>query len=132
MSNTQGANSFALDLVRKGLSVRKRTTKEISRIIQNLFTNIVIKTPVDKGIARGNWNLSLGTPDESFSDQRKDQSGSNTIDKGNQNLADFNLGKTVYITNSTVYIRRLEDGHSNQAPNGWVKTAIERTRRRLK
>jgi|APSaa5957512535_1039671.scaffolds.fasta_scaffold05576_4 hypothetical protein len=43
-------------------------------------------------------------------------------------------GKSVntIVVNRVPYIRRLEDGHSNQAPNGFVKTLIKKIRRKFR
>lgn len=130
MSNYSSALEFQLSLQRSGEGLRKRTRTEIIRIVQNLFTEIVAGTPIDTGVARSNWNLSSSGRDTFFSDQRKDFQKS--LIEGYRNSQVFKLGDTIHITNATHYIRELEYGKSKQAPMGWVRIAVERTRRRLR
>ncbi|NTX09022.1 hypothetical protein, partial [Myxococcus sp. CA040A] len=43
-------------------------------------------------------------------------------------LEDSKLGDTVYVTNNLPYARRLEFGHSAQAPRGMVRVTVARLR----
>lgn len=129
MANKQAANDFALNLGALTGTLRKRTDSEIGKLVLNLYTRVVIGTPTDLGVARSNWNLSLGNADESFSSDVKEVDS--MISDAESKLINLSGAQTIHITNATVYIRRLEEGHSKQKPNGWVKVAVERTRKRL-
>ncbi len=84
-------------------------------------------TPVDTGWARANWIASVGdsprepvgTPDNISSAEGEQSASLGTVltytrDKGK-----------LFITNNVPYINRLNDGHSKQAPAGFVQRAIE-------
>lgn len=91
-------------------------------------------TPVDKGRARGNWQIGIGAVPSGLI-AIEDRDGAATITRESAKvLADAlreNPFQTLWITNNVPYIDRLEDGWSKQAPDGWIRLAVERTRRRL-
>lgn len=103
---------------------------------------IVLKTAVDTGRARGNWQTTVDTapPDKEVkkafpakSDKKaKDANGTqvatDVINKGSAEIAKVQPFSTTYITNNVPYIIWLEDGSSKQAPNGMVKLTIEELR----
>lgn len=82
---------------------------------------VMRKTPVDTGRARANWNAAVGSPDRNVdeglraSDVRSEQAAAE------QEIADFGPGESLFITNALPYIPPLEDGHSEQAPQGMIK-----------
>lgn len=78
---------------------------------------VVFATPVDTGRARSNWIPSLNTPD------------TRTVEPGQKPDAEaaisaYKLADTIYISNSLPYIQRLNEGHSKQAPAGFVDIAV--------
>lgn len=78
-------------------------------------------TPVDTGHARRNWIPSVGTPntEEAQSDAAYAQGVA-------QVLAYELANGALWIANVVPYIRRLNYGHSQQAPPGFVEMAIDR------
>jgi hypothetical protein len=90
------------------------------------FSEIVRLTPVDTGLARGNWNLSFDKPDGTR--QRPAPTGQAAIQRARQLLGANRRGvgtkKQVVIANSLPYIRRLEYGWSQQAPQGMVRITL--------
>jgi hypothetical protein len=76
------------------------------------------------GRARANWIPTLGTPYNGMV-ERKDRQGAATIALLAPITADFRLGTTVWISNNLPYMDRLNNGHSTQAPVGFVEMAIE-------
>ena len=94
-----------------------------AKIVLELFTRIVLKTPVDTGRARGNWQLSLRSPAEAvLSDTQA--SANQIIEAGIAKLNTLGFGDTVWISNNLQYITFLEDGSSTQAPTGMVKVSL--------
>lgn len=107
---------------------------------QNLFVRalclkidrqVVLKSPVDKGTFKANWNVSFGSPDTSVTDKtdtspiKTVNSSSASIIAANNKLKTYKTGTTVFITNSMPYAYRLEyEGWSKQAPQGMVRTTI--------
>lgn len=92
----------------------------------DLFADIVADTPIDTGRAMNNWNISVGTPDRSITEE----SGSDGSIKGAKQgqavatLANVPFGSTVWISNSLPYIVSLNEGSSDQAPANFVENNI--------
>ena len=86
------------------------------------------KRPAPKGYvggrARANWIPTLNTPSQVPS-ERKDKQGSATIALLAPVTQNYRLGDTLWLSNSLPYIVRLNEGHSTQAPSGYVEMAIE-------
>ncbi|THD35710.1 MAG: hypothetical protein E7773_10205 [Sphingomonas sp.] len=73
---------------------------EALRVMSGIFTDLTapppVGTPVDTGVARNGWQLDLSQP----------------------------LAPEVY--NDVVYINALNNGHSQQAPAGFIEAAIDK------
>ncbi len=117
---------FNLDLS----AVRKRIGQKVvvaqKKIAFNLLDGIVNMTPVDTGRARGNWLVSLGSPDLSFRWDTKDSGGGSTIAAGSTKIQELQTYGAIYITNNLPYIVALEKGRSGQAPVGMVQVSLDR------
>lgn len=71
------------------------------------------------GHARSSWNAEIGTVPAATSGEGADAAVFAVIDE-------MNVGDTLIMACSTPYIRTLEfDGHSQQAPDGFVRPACE-------
>jgi len=84
-------------------------------------------TPVDTGWARANWVPSLGgePASEPVGSKISVLSAEAATQSGLGSLLNYKLLiGPVYITNNVPYITRLNDGHSSQAPKGFVQAAI--------
>ena len=93
--------------------------KELSAL--DLFSSIVLETPVDKGVLRNNWFASLGAASSERTDS-KDKSGQGTIARIKSILSATNLESDVYMTNNLPYVIPIEfDGISGKAPEGMVR-----------
>lgn len=107
------------------------TQQQLDRMIRMLaleaLSRIVLKTPVDTGRARGNWQVGINRPPKGEA-ERSDPGGGGTIQAGQAALANLPPYPIVYITNNLPYIERLEHGHSGQAPQGMVGVTIEELR----
>ena len=105
------------------LPALRRFTDEIA---VDLWSRIILRTPVDIGIARGGWIASLGEPSE-FSPIRIDKEGSATIAEAIAVLSPTrNPFEPLFLSNNVIYIQPLEDGHSRiQAPQGMVAVSLE-------
>lgn len=93
-------------------------------IIIELFSSVVLDTPVDTGRARGNWIYTLAIPDLNNADKSVDPSGSHAIDRINRLASGED--STNHLTNNVPYILNLENGSSVQAPHGMVKKNLLR------
>jgi len=84
-----------------------------------ILRRLVLKTPVDTGRARGNWQVDEGQPPEGEL-ATTDLNGSATIDRGSAQLQNLPNFPHVWIVNNVPYIERLEHGWSGQAPAGMM------------
>jgi len=103
----------------------KKTIEENEKMAKNVFQGSVFelnakvkeRTPVDTGFARNSW---LVTKNSSYAGRPGGNSGTESI----LNVKSANLGDALYINNGAEYIKKLEDGHSAQAPAGMVAISI--------
>lgn len=122
------------------------------------FSEIVKRTPVDTGRARGNWQIGIGAaPVGTLA--RTDKGGAVTTNDAALKIVGAALPRypVIYITNNVEYIVVLEsggfkppnpgpskdkrkgragrvlvrDGYSVQAPRGMVALTLERLRREV-
>lgn len=96
------------------------------------YRRIVLKTPVDTGRARGNWDMTIGSPATGASDTigplEPKPAGwkSGDVTSGLQAIQSLKPFETIYITNNLPYIRRLEeDSWSQQFTAGMVASTVQ-------
>lgn len=111
---------FALALKKFGEVTREEAKVIFQKITIDLDTRVVLGTPVDEGVARGNWYPSLNSPSSSMDENKKDKSGGAAISAATGIAMGAKLGDTIWLTNNLPYILPLENGHSQQAPQGMV------------
>lgn len=107
------------------LELEKATIKTVRTLALAIDQGLVLSTPVDTGRARGNWLPSLNAPILKADENTNDINGSGAIAKMSSLLPSVKFGDTIYITNNLAYIGRLNDGHSAQAPAGFVEKAVQ-------
>ncbi|MBP8005312.1 MAG: hypothetical protein KAZ18_00170 [Acinetobacter sp.] len=106
------------------VKVKQDAEKLISNIGMDLIQGVIIGTPVDEGVARGNW-IASDEPDKTFDKNRKDPTGQGTINKAFVFFSQkAKLGSLIYLQNNLPYIEKLENGSSDQAPKGMVSTTM--------
>lgn len=82
-----------------------------------------MKSPVDTGRFRANWTVSYGPTTQTVTGL--DRTGIETINRGLRLIQLMNPGQDeLWITNRLPYARRLEYGHSGQAPAGMVRLTV--------
>lgn len=109
------------NIINKG---NNRQNQFVRKLCLKLNRSVVLKSPVDTGRFRANWNIGFDSPDTSTT-KNTDASGSSAIAKAKSILTGDLTGKKIFITNSLQYAYRLEyEGWSNQAPQGMVRITI--------
>jgi len=101
---------------RTGLSI----DKAVIAVCAKASTEIIRKTPVDTGRARGNWFATIGNTSTDTSEVRTDGEAIGDAITTSMKAS----GNIFYLTNNLPYIRRLEYGYSKQAINGMVRLTI--------
>lgn len=125
---------------------KKNVEKELSQIFRagalEVFAKVIQGSPVGKrqlwkvnknrgkrklipkgyigGNFRGNWQASVNTPIAGILPKAytRTERLAKTLHAG------IKLKDILYLTNNLPYAQRLEEGHSTQRPNGWVRTTV--------
>jgi hypothetical protein len=113
------------DIVRVRGLIRSRSDKLLQALFLEAHRRVVLKTPVDTGRARGNWQPTIGEPAGGTNEDALDKSGGATIAEGAGVAKQLKFGDTAYTVNNLPYINRLENGWSQQAPQGMVAVTVE-------
>lgn len=113
-------DQFARRLKKLGRLVEVNGAKAVRETAVAVSQTVILATPVDTGRARSNWLVGLGAARD---DQVEPVQATAAIARNSSSIAGFRDGR-LHITNNLPYINRLNEGHSAQAPAGFVETAI--------
>jgi len=91
-------------------------------VLWDLGAEVVDRTPVETGRARGSWLLTLNTPTKQYT--RRDPTGDATIRAMLIVIQAMEDCEDAVLYSNCPYMGRLENGHSRQAPNGMLAGAI--------
>jgi hypothetical protein len=104
-------------------------------IVAEALTLVILGSPVDSGAFRGNHRVSIGSPDNGYDPslgQRSPPRGGlemETFDRESAKISALSVPFTVaYIQNNAPYAGKLENGSSQQAPEGVYETAANSLR----
>ncbi|MBB76528.1 MAG: hypothetical protein CMJ75_18645 [Planctomycetaceae bacterium] len=119
-----------LDKLNEELRVFAKTlAPDAVRVLQQsialqVLSGVVLKTPVDTGRARANWQVGISTPPKGIVSEDTDP-----ISKGTPTIVGNALPfSVVWINNNVEYVAILETGTSQQAPAGMVDVTLEEVR----
>jgi len=119
-------SSKSFNIAMNGLALtfpKEKATLVVKKIALEVLSRLVLKTPVDTGRARGNWQVTVNSPATTWEDT-KDKGGGATIGKGTSVIMAEDDLPHFWITNNVPYITRLEEGHSDQAPTGMAENTV--------
>lgn len=119
MSNEAFKRNFSALMDR----VREKQELVVRRVGLDLYSNLVMKSPVDTGRFRGNWQVGVGSVNTDTS-AAPDPGGGGAIAGAAEKLKGAPLAGVIYFTNSLPYAKPLEYGHSKQAPQGMVRLTV--------
>jgi hypothetical protein len=95
----------------------------VRKIALDMFRRVIMKSPVDTGRFKGNWQVAIGSiPAGTL--KIDDKSGNATMAKVTAEVLGLRAGQVIYLVNNLEYARPLEYGHSKQAPAGMVRLTI--------
>lgn len=114
--------------------IEKASEKTVRATAIEFFSRIVIRTPVGnpttwKGTApagyvggrlRANWQATINQPAQGDVNN-VDPSGNGSTGRIEGVLGNYKLGQTAYLANNLPYAARVENGWSQQRPQGMVK-----------
>ena len=118
--------SFSADLSRFEDKVKNRLLVVPRKVALEVLRRVVMRTPVDTGRAKGNWQVSVGSPTLGET-ERKDKTPKGVADIAESipTIESWDAANVaIFIMNNVPYIQRLEDGYSDQASSGMVKLTV--------
>ena len=118
------ARTFSLDIAAFVAKAGDRADLVVRKVALDMFSKIVVKTPVDTGRARGHWTAGVNNAPSGLTG-RLDKSGAGAIAGIAATVSTARAGDRIYLANNLPYILKLEYGHSKQAPSGMVRTTID-------
>jgi hypothetical protein len=98
----------------------------VRKSLVDLTSAIIQDTPRDTGRAAAGWNLTAGRPGDDVPPEGRE---SYTVQDPNDPGDAENM--IWYVVNNVEYIEPLEDGHSDQAPQGMMAVNLQRYARIL-
>lgn len=129
-----GLDDFARRMSRLSVKVEGNVEQAVKDCAKAVTRTVINATPVDTGRARSNWTAEL---DQAFSrlfpahvpGEKGSTGEANTeaaISQANELIDRFDItaNREIHIANSLPYIGALNDGHSRQAPAGFVQEAV--------
>jgi len=120
---------------------KQRSLRQVAfQVFYELSSDIIMRTPVDTGYARGSWAAGINKTSLNWSGA-PDRGGRSTLGKVSSSTKSFQLGDTLYLGSNLEYMSVLEygqygtgayatskttrDGFSVQSPYGMVRVAID-------
>ena len=120
-------------------AIKKEQEKQQSKarmIIVTAYSEIMKKSPVDKGHFKGNNILTYNKKAPqgvARLDTRDDENNSMTAEDESQlNSIKWNDGDKIYIQNNLDYAKYIENGSSTQAPKGVYKISERIVKKAIK
>ena len=97
----------------------------VRKVALEAFAEVILKSPVDTGRFRGNWQVGIGNVPGGVL-VLDDVSGTATISKATAVAQNVRAGQVINLVNNLPYALKLEQGSSQQAPGGMVRLAVQR------
>jgi len=116
--------NFTLDIQKFVDKANGNIDLVIKKIALDLFRRVIMKSPVDTGRFKGNWQIAIGAIPSGTLDLT-DPSGSATISRVTATALGLKAGDVITLVNNLSYANRLEYGYSKQAPAGMVRTTVQ-------
>ncbi|MDZ7758956.1 MAG: hypothetical protein U5L00_01690 [Desulfovermiculus sp.] len=91
----------------------------LRKALIDLWMDLVDHNPADTGRSRAGWIVSGGSPSDYVPAE-----GQGSYDASPDQATPPANASIFYVVNNVEYISVLNDGHSSQAPLGWVDAAV--------
>ena len=99
------------------IEVLKDADDRLKKIVGEALQQVIVRSPVMDGEFRASHKVTLDSPQNSY-EKGFDLSGGATLAEGLKVASTAKIGGLVYIQSLSPYGTRLENGWSQQAPNG--------------
>ena len=117
--------SFSQQIITWGAKTADKIQMTRRGVTLKLFGAVILDTPVLTGRARANWRIQEGQPQLAVVD-REDKSGGVALKEVETAVQASSGDTTIYLANNLPYIKRLEEGYSQKAPEGMVRRNVAR------
>lgn len=126
----RGLATFKKDLQGFAEEVPRGGIKAVREVAKGWFAEIVSLTPRDTGFAKSLWKYSINVkpPTEVINNPR---SRGPYAAAATPAFSTLRPDGRLYIYNNVAYIKRLEEGYSDQAPRNFVKNSTARANYKL-
>lgn len=117
--------SFELDIKKFKEKVKDRSKLVLQKTALEIHKGVVVSTPVDTGRARAGWDVGINnvTPGAAANMGKTIQE---IVNAGELTIKQAEADDAIFVSNNVNYIEFLENGSSEQAPNGMVKKTLRR------
>ena len=115
---------FAQDIQNFANKTEHKLDLLIRKIALEMFSRIVLRSPVDEGRFRGNWQVAIGSIPQGTL-ELNDLTGIATINKIEATTLQVEAGDVIVLVNNLPYGPRLENGYSKKAPAGMVGVTVQ-------
>lgn len=113
-------------------SVNKVASDAAVKVALTIVGELAYKTPVDSSKALSSWFVTLGSPSTTIGQAHfvgqdgstKNASAAETLANAKAVLANKKPNQIIYISNNQPYIKRLNNGYSEQQAAGFVERAV--------
>ena len=106
------------------LNVLKDADDHLKKIVGDMLQQVITRSPVMDGEFRASHKVTLDSPQTTY-EKGFDLSGGATLAEGLKVASTAKIGGLVYIQSLSPYGTRLENGWSQQAPNGVFALAFQ-------
>lgn len=117
--------SFASDVAKWTAKTEAKIETAIRKIAIDVFAEVIMRSPVDTGRFRGNWQVAIGSA-PSGTLEIDDKAGTATLSAVQAKAMGLRAGETIFLINNLPYARALEYGLSQQAPGGMIRLTVQR------
>jgi hypothetical protein len=121
---TSDPKEFAAQVQAAINGLNNQMTQAFRKVCVDLSSKLIRQTPVETGRCRANWWPSIDTPIQRADWDRFSPDGSSQVAEVEQVVGELQLGQRYVITNSLPYVESLNEGHSRQAPAGFVQALV--------
>lgn len=116
--------SFAADIAKFVERAKGNVDTATRQATVLLAQGVILKSPVDTGRFRANWQFS-GAGIQRATSLAVDRGGQVTVNRLVAEIQRTGSGGVTYLSNSLPYAVRLENGWSKQAPQGMVRLTVQ-------
>lgn len=114
--------AFGADVRRFAVKTAQSLDKTVADIETQVISLVIIRSPVDTGRFRGNWQVTRGAPAQGVIERYGAQA---SIQEMESIVRAMQGGRVTFVSNNLPYAARLEyDGWSQQAPEGMVRRTV--------